>query len=227
MSGFLHLGRSPLGAKACVARSSLLVASMLTSVASTGCLVTESPSFEAPSRTAPRLVNLTPAPAELIRAPVSGQVYELPSFQFQIVSEDAGQRVDSRLVVDYGVDPSNTGFVDFDLGETIAPGKMSDGPRPKDKKAIIDLKLPRLQYSPDNNGGRSCRTVTLLVSHEFRSNGARYCPTRMEDSDQASWFVVLCPGADVSAEACPVVDCPTASQGATSYCIDEPQEVGP
>lgn len=209
-----------------MARPSLGVVGVML-LATSGCIVTESPSFEAPARTAPRLVNVSPEPTELLRAPASGQVYELPSFQFQIVSEDVGQRVDSRIVVDYGVDPANTGFVDFDLGETIAPGKMTDGPRPKDKKAIIDLKLPRLQYAPDNNGGRSCRTVTLLVSHEFRTSGDRYCPSSVADSDQVSWFVVLCPGADVSPEACPIVDCPTATQGPTSYCVDPSTEGEP
>lgn len=195
---------------------------------SLGCIVTEAPSFSGPERSAPRLVNVTPERTELLRVPVSGQNYELPAFQFQILSEDVGQRVDSRLVIDYGLDPATNPGFDYDLGESIAPGTLNDGPRPLATKATILRKLSRLQYSPENNEGRSCRTVTLLVSHEFRTSGDRYCPMSLADSDQVSWFVALCPGSDASPEACPVVGCPSPSPGApTSYCRDEAESEAP
>lgn len=191
-----------------------------------GCLVTESPSFQGPERSAPRLVNVSPEPTSLIRVPVTGGNYELPSFQFQIVAEDAGQRVDSRLVIDYGLDPTTDPGFDYDLGESIEPGSLSDGPRPIEKKAIIDRKLSRLQYAPNNNDGRSCRTVTVLVSHEFRTSGDRFCPVSLSDADQVSWFIALCPGADVSAAECPIVGCPTETPESAHYCNDLPTEAG-
>jgi hypothetical protein len=228
MPGFEHDTTAYSRGIARMARLWLKPLVMLPMVGTLGCLVTESPSFLAPERSAPKLVNVSPEPTELLRVPVTGQNYELPSFQFQIVSEDAGQRVDSRLVIDYGLDPATNPGFDFDLGESIAPGNLSDGPRPKDRKASIDRKLSRLQYSPDNNEGRSCRTVTLFVSHEFRTSGERYCPASLADSDQVSWFVALCPGSDASPDACPIVGCPSPMLGsATSYCTDGPEEVGP
>jgi hypothetical protein len=192
-----------------------------------GCLVTETPPFLPPERSAPRLVNVSPEPTKLIRVPVSGSNYELPSFQFQVVAEDAGQRIDSRLVIDYGLDPASDPGFDYDLGESIEPGKLSDGPRPLEKKAIIDRKLSRLQYAPDNNGGRSCRTVTLIVSHEFRTSGDRYCPKSLADSDQVSWFVALCPGSDASSASCPVVDCPSDGAEGGHACSDSPSGTAP
>ena len=210
-----------------LARCSLAcVAMAMNTAGGTGCVVTESPKFEGPQRTAPRLVNVSPEPTNLIRVPVTGANYELPSFQFQVVAEDAGQRVDSRMVIDYGLDPATNPGFDYDLGESIEPGTLSDGPRPLEKKAIIDRKLSRLQYSPDNNDARSCRTVTLIVSHEFRTSGDRFCPVALSDSDQTSWFVVLCAGSDASATACPIVDCPTETTESPHFCTDAPPEVG-
>lgn len=210
-----------------MAHPSLGLLGMLTGLATTGCLVTESPAFQAPERTAPRLVNVSPEPTNLLRVPVSGANYDLPSFQFQVVAEDAGQRVDSRLVIDYGLDPATNPGFDYDLGESIEPGKLSDGPRPLERKAIIDRKLSRLQYSPENNGGRSCRTVTLIVSHEFRTSGDRFCPKSLADFDQVSWFVALCPGSDASAASCPIVDCPTDSSESAYFCSDDAKETSP
>lgn len=211
-----------------VARTSLSAAAMVVpGLALTGCIVTDAPTFLGPERTAPRLVSVSPEPSELIRVPTSGPTYDLPSLQFQILSEDAGQRVDSRVVIDYGLDPANDPGFDYDLGVSIAPGRLSDGPRPKDSRAIIDRKLSRLQYAPTNNDGRSCRTVTLIVSHEFRSSGERYCPVDLNDADWVTWFVALCPGSDASEEACPVVGCPAPAPGASFFCGDTAEEVAP
>ncbi|MBK8251684.1 MAG: hypothetical protein IPK82_03340 [Polyangiaceae bacterium] len=144
------------------------------------CLVTSSPSFEDPEQTPPFLIGPTAQPTlhEIFVVDRSGPS-EFP-FSARVVSEDAGQDVLGRLVLDYGV-PLPGPEIPFQevLDDTIVAASTID-----DESRTLTTQW----YPTDETLG--CHTVTLFASHAF--NVDTRCPADPKDFDSLTWTVIVC-----------------------------------
>ncbi len=192
---------------------------MVAALPSSGCLVTEGPSFEKPPRTAPRIIPFT-STAEVRHVVAAGTKYEIPPFDYKVAGEDADQPVRSVLLINYGVsnDP-NTRWRDAIGAPVIQPGTITDPPRPFDHYASIKWITHTAREPP------ACYTATLLVTHEFRSDYPLSCPADLTDYDSATWVVALC-GPTVAVKDCHPVDCPRFGDPDAKYC-ESPTETKP
>ena len=170
------------------------------------CLVTASPTFEEPNRTRPFLLAEASSPdVRQIKDVDIAKGKSLPlEFSALVVSEDAGDKVLSRLVLDYGVAVDNHPYYQA-LGEgSIGPATLDDGPR--------TLTAPWGSTSKPTLG---CHYVSLLATHELDLKTG--CPVDPEDLDSLTWTVVVCdtsggpccdPTAPEDEGGCSVHDCP-------------------
>ncbi|MBW2453696.1 MAG: hypothetical protein JRI68_04260 [Deltaproteobacteria bacterium] len=185
-----------------MARTSLLVLGVV--VSSSACLVTGSPDFSPPERTRPQLIAVTPT-TEFIRPAFVDGAFQPSTIAAEVLSEDAGEPLEAVLLVDYGYLASdNTPWRDSAPVDDIAPGTLSEGPRP-----INVTWTPRSFIQP------GCHTVTLLVTHQKRAQNPGYwCPAEPDDYDTLTWFVALCE--DLA--TCDYSDCFIAGEDTYSYC---------
>lgn len=163
-----------------LAWTSLLLATVVTS--SSACLVTGSPDFSPPERTRPQLIAVTP-PTEFIRPAFVDGAFQPETLEAAVLSEDAGDDLEAVLLVDYGyLAPGDIPWRDTAPVDTIAPGTLSDGPRP-----VSVSWTPRSFIEP------GCHTLTLLVTHQKRgTNPGFWCPADADDYASLTWFVALC-----------------------------------
>lgn len=174
------------------------------------CLVTSSPTFEEPQRTRPFLLAEASSPdLRRIKVVDVAQGKSLPlEFSVQMISEDAGDKVVSRLVLDYGVPVDNHPYYQA-LGEgSIDPGTLDEGPR--------TLAAP---WGSSNKPTLGCHYVSLLATHELDLKTG--CPVDPEDFDFLTWTVIVCdsgggpccdPTAPEEDGGCPVLDCPVVDE---------------
>ncbi len=97
-------------------------------LAPSGCLVTESPSFDVAQAVPPKIVPVTP-PALVIRATKKGFHYDVPSFKFRVVSEEVDNKnLLSVLLIDYGTlgPDGSSPWSDPQDGDVITPGKLME-----------------------------------------------------------------------------------------------------
>jgi hypothetical protein len=174
-----------------------------------GCLVTSTPEFEPASQTAPFLIASSADPDNRRMLEVASDVEPL-KFSADVLSEDAGERVQVALLVDYGVPNPLTGHVFQDsesFNQPLPPGTLADGPRRISASLVPALRMP----TP------GCHTITMMVTHEFDQVSG--CPATKADSDQLVWFVYKCAdeGCPPTVEACPIADpgvsCPDQAGG--------------
>lgn len=172
--------------------------------ATSGCLVTDSPDFSPPARTAPQLFPVLPT-TEFIRALTGESGYQLPKFDANVLSEDAGDDLESALLIDYGVEgPGGDPWLTATPGPTLPARSLADGPR-----------LVSAGWNPFNFGA-GCHTVTMMVTHaKWGVNPGYWCPKEANDYATLTWVVALC-GADVS--SCTFDDCPIRGDDTYIYC---------
>lgn len=158
------------------------------------CLITSTPDFESPEQTPPFLLsqNATPDPREII-------ALENPkgslTFSAFVRSEDGGEPVQTRLLVNYGTASSPKRPYRFaEIGTTLGPSSMDD--RSRVASGVFDNASYNLV---------GCFRFTLMVSHAFDDNN---CPLDLSDSDAITWTAYLCESADNCAPPIdPDVDC--------------------
>jgi hypothetical protein len=141
------------------------------------CLVTPTPDFQAPTRTAPYLVAESAVPALPQILVVDANVKSV-DFQALVRSEDAGTAVQVRLLVDYGNPFGNCPCQGYAQGNPVAASTLDD-PNPRTAKVTW--------FNPMNGSG--CHTFTLMVSHEF---DAQNCPIDSADASSLTWFAYIC-----------------------------------
>ena len=186
-----------------VARFSLLGMLMLSSA----CLVLDSPDFSPPPRSAPRLTAVLPV-TELIKAQPTRAGFSLPDFSATVISEDAGQRLFSALLIDYGKESiGGAPWLAEQVGPRLDAKTAADGPR--------DV---RINWKPGNQLNTGCHTVTLLVTHETKGGGVDHlCPTDANDFDTLTWVVSLCDD-DNGAVECSFDGCAVDGEENFKYC---------
>ncbi|MEZ4295794.1 MAG: hypothetical protein R3B70_12520 [Polyangiaceae bacterium] len=144
------------------------------------CLVTSSPSFEEPERTPPFLLGPTARP-DLHQIKVV-DLKGAPEIEFsaQVRSEDNGEDVLGRLVLDYGSPLSGPGIpFQATLDETrVEASTLDDTTR----------SLTTQWYPFDESLG--CHTVTLFATHEIDLDTR--CPADPKDFDSLTWTVIVC-----------------------------------
>jgi len=167
-----------------LARSSLCLLAL--AVATPACLVTSTPSFEPPERTAPFLVPATAVPdPRLVRIVDSTDLAQKQSVDFSayVISEDRDDVVSFQLYIDYGF-PENPGGQPFrasfsNIAE-LPPSTITDTSR-----------SVKARWFPNSmDPGLGCHNVTLIASHEFDSLTG--CPRCQSDSSQITWQVYRC-----------------------------------
>jgi len=175
-----------------------------------GCLVTSTQEFEAfaPAQGTPNLLASDAAP-ELGELVTIEQGVITQPFRASVLSEDAGQSLGVRLLVNYGVtNESGDPYFDFWVDSDVTAATLADGPR------TISAVLPVDRRMPDGPG---CYTVTMIVSHAFPPETG--CPRELSDSDELTWSVLRrCNnnGSECITGIDPEVDCPAA----TASCPD-------
>ncbi len=171
------------------------------------CLVTSSPTFEEPKRTRPFLLSEASSP-DVRQIKVMDTDKYLPfEFGASVLSEDAGDDVIGRLVLDYGVAVDDLPFQSLGEPSAVAAATLDDGPRPL-------TATWGSAYKPTVG----CHYVSLLATHKLGfGNG---CPEDPEDFDFLTWTVIVCKSSDgpccdpqspaddggCAAADCPVVD---------------------
>ncbi len=187
---------------------SALVGLLATLSASTSCVVTGSPDFSPLERAAPKLIPVTPT-AELMKVIAEGNNFFPEPFAAQVLSEDAGDEIETVLLVDYGLEgPGGEPWLAANVGSRVSAGTLADGPRDfsvmwRPQPAFADLRM--------------CHTVTLVVTHEW--NGVApfyYCPADKDDAASLTWVVALCK----DSASCGFEDCPVSGEDTFRYCGD-------
>lgn len=139
------------------------------------CIITTDPEFKDAPRGTPFLLadRVTPDPRSIIVLDTSVQTLTFDAF---VQSEDAGQSVEVRLLLDYG-DENSSGvpYRDSVEGTTVLPATFADGPRP------VTVSFDRTQF----NMTAGCHRFTLMVGHDFNSSG-NGCPAPIKVSDDSS-----------------------------------------
>jgi hypothetical protein len=197
-----------------LARVSLGCLAMLL-VGAPACLITADPDFTPPARSRPEIITsdaCPPSPAvgkvALFQPTPPNSSYTPIEFSACVVSEDAGQDVQTVLLIDYG-DDSGVALGPYRWaipGEPLKAATLADGPRE------ITIKwLPQKQEPP------GCHTVTLLVTHQFQQiNGIYHCPADANDAATLTWFAYVCD--QTAIESCGAMICPIEGQTTSKYC---------
>ena len=169
------------------------------------CLVTSSPTFEDPPATKPYLEFETAQPDPRKIVVIDGSV-ALLTFQAFVRSEDAGERVDVRLMVDYGT-------CDFDVQRPFAQS-FTDGDI---AAASFDDtgRIVSARFAPNDLEG--CHRITLMASHAF--DDATGCPVDPEDFTQITWTVFSCltPAAEGGCGPIDPASCPPLEASCTNF----------
>jgi hypothetical protein len=187
-----------------LARASLALSAVLLS--SAGCLVTTTPTYDAPQQTPPMLVAAAAIPALSQVQYVTDNVSD-PDLRFSasVISEDAGQDVNFVAFIDYGSAPAPRPFTPdqvFPADDNLPAGTLEQGPR-----ATPEVQIPKFNFAfgagPNDTIGGVCHTVTMMASHDSLRKG---CPKCITDSSLLTWFVIRCPGDEGSTCSSPDVN---------------------
>ena len=159
------------------------------------CVITSSPEFQDPEKTAPRLaVDLaTPDPRAIVFLQPTDVSLPLATY---VESEDAGEKLEVRILADYGSQSGTRPFQSVSIPQYIQPGHIEDGPRPVsvtwgDGAQRLDV---------------GCHRLTLIVSHQFGDDG---CPIDENDYDALTWLVVRCGSGGCPDLSDPATTCPS------------------
>lgn len=168
------------------------------------CLVTSSPTFEEPKQTRPFLLSESSSPD--VRQIKVVDNYKLPvEFSASVISEDAGDKVYGRLVLDYGIAVDKHPYRQA-LGDwaPINPATLDFGPR-----TLTGT------WESSSKPTTGCHYVSLLATHDI--DFVVGCPTDPADFDFLTWTVVVCdssvapccdPAAPDGEGGCGALSCP-------------------
>jgi hypothetical protein len=175
------------------------------------CLVTSSPTFEEPKRTAPflRAPSAVPALNQITVVDATANMPPAAVFRADVVSEDNGEGVVGKLVLDYGIQTQSGFPYRFSLADADAPSGTLDGPaRTMTAKWFPD--------APPTTAG--CHNVTLLATHKFDVDTG--CPSSADDFDFLTWTVIVCdhapccdPSLPPEKGGCTTWQCPVVDPG--------------
>ena len=178
----------------------MMVATALTGLSSTGCLVLGEPDFREPVPTTPILSVVNPPNNQLLILEGTGTDFDPQEFVVNVVSEDAGQSLERILLLDYGVatpvgqqaPQPYAGIAGF--GPDIDPGTATDLNR--------DVAL---SYPPQLGASDSeCHTITFQVYRkEYGRAPYDWCPSNPQFA-RVTWLVALCE----EAATCDFSQCP-------------------
>ncbi|MFO0756787.1 MAG: hypothetical protein U0359_09860 [Byssovorax sp.] len=157
---------------------------MVIAMCTPACLVTSTPSFDPPQQTRPFLVPSSADPDP--RGILIVDSLNLPTyFEFtaNVVSNDANEKVDLKLYLDYGF----TNVAGQPFRKSIgSPASLDASTMDNDKRPPARIKwYPGLE--PIDMG---CHTMTLIASHHF--DDTMECPVCRNDSSQITWPVFRC-----------------------------------
>ena len=170
----------------CMARVSLVVWGVM-AFGSSGCLITDTPTFGAPVKTRPALSNLKPRPEvvhEIKFQPGSLPDAKLyapgPTISFDVTSEDLGDDLDVLVLLDF------QGFESPATPDRICKDKppIRAGSLNEKKARSYDCPLELNSRVPSVIPG--CHTFTAIVSHDFFPLSAN--PVEFGDVAAATWF---------------------------------------
>lgn len=181
-----------------------------------GCVVVSDPEFEDPARSAPVFLpdRAVPDPRTFLQL---NQTTNQFTFSGLFVSEDAGQELEARLYVDYGVVTLDKPYADVIIGNRIPAGTIEDGAR----EASATWTSGEAPISP------GCHRMTLVVAHEYGADGCPVSPPNAAphqvDYDVITWTVVRCDAecppilVDDLASQCPpaTLSCAKSTEAAT------------
>lgn len=143
------------------------------------CIITSTPDFEPPEQTPPFLVSENASPDLRRIVLIQPDQDEVPFSAF-VRSEDDGQQVKVRLLIDYGLKSGESPFPKALNGKPVDASTMSDRSR------VASAKWTR--------GGDEltpgCHSFTLMVSHAF--DDFTDCPVDLSDSDSLTWNAYVC-----------------------------------
>lgn len=162
------------------------IAAMLFAVSSS-CIATTNPEFEQPVQTPPVILQerVTPDPRSII---VIQNMQQEIIFTGAIRSEDVGEQVEVRLLLDYGTSNSlGRPYLDSTQGIFVGASTWDD----TDRSFDLPLFLPEFPMAP------GCHRFTMMAAHEFKDN---VCPAP-DDFDTVTWTVIVC-----DAAGCPDID---------------------
>lgn len=148
------------------------------------CLVTSSPSYEEPKQTRPFLLAEASSPdVRQIKVVDLDGPFPL-EFSASVVSEDAGESVTSRLVLDYGIASDQHPYL-LPLGDpdAIEAATLDDGPRTLSAKWVRS-----------SNTDTGCHYATMFATHSLDFDTG--CPEKPDDFSFLTWTVVVCKSTD-------------------------------
>jgi hypothetical protein len=185
---------------------------MALALASASCLVTESPDFQPVGRGRPQLLPSELLPTTEVIKKTMGE--PIPAFPVKYISEDAGERLQFTLLVDYGTPPGNA---------PNQPYRYSQWTRPAERACtateVCTAELPA--WTGDSNDAPGCHTLTLVATHAFFGfSPYERCPKSADDADTLTWVVFLCEAPS---------SCPDLANGCLAddtpgvYCPPNPQ----
>jgi len=153
------------------------------------CLVTSTPSYEAPERTPPFLSAQSAQPDLRQIKKIDLDLFSSNTsieFGAAVRSEDNGAPVFGRLVLDYGVLNSGPGNpYRQDLGDWVQiPASTLDAP---------PRKLAAQWFPASDTPTDGCHNVTLFATHDTGFNNGG-CPADPTDFDFLSWTILVCKG---------------------------------
>ena len=165
-----------------------------------GCLVDDPPPYTQPNKTPPRLDYHHALP--LLNQVIVRKTGDTLEFDVPVASEDAGEDLNSLLLLDYagGADPSK---VVPGTGQTITASTLDDTSRHIKTKWTVSF-----------FGEKGCHRLTLRVTHKSNVNINNF-PDVFNDTDlaEAYWWANL--DADPTSGNM-LVDCPQASEAPPS-----------
>ncbi|MEJ7727933.1 MAG: hypothetical protein WKG00_01830 [Polyangiaceae bacterium] len=165
-------------------------------MSATGCLVTDVPDFQEPSKTPPFMLESTASPptSQIVPFEKGFGSFSEQAFSIRVVSED----LDDDLVARFWLSP-RSGAIQADIlnsagGGTLVPSTLDDSSRI----------LSQGWRPPSDQQTQGCYELFWIVSHEL-DQGGELCPVNPADSAQVSWTILVCDSsscADTVVEGC-------------------------
>ncbi|MFO0587510.1 MAG: hypothetical protein U0441_08225 [Polyangiaceae bacterium] len=146
--------------------------------------MTSSPSYEEPKQTRPFLIAEASSP-DVRQIKVVDLAGQFPlEFSASVMSEDAGEGVTARLVLDYGIAVDQHPYRQ-PLGDpdTIEAATLDDGPRTLTAK-----------WESSFQTGTGCHYATMFATHKLNFDTG--CPVNPDDFSFLTWTVVVCKSTD-------------------------------
>jgi hypothetical protein len=162
----------------------------------TGCLVTDVPDFQEPTKTAPFMIETSAIPptSQIVKFEKGVGGFSPLSFSIGVVSED----VDDDLVARFWLSPRSS-FIPSDVLSSSGGGKLLPSTLSDTSRVLSQGWRP-----PSDQQTQGCYELFWIVSHEL-DQGGELCPVDPADAAQVSWTILVCddsPCADTVVAGC-------------------------